>query len=376
MGLRGCLHWPARLRMMPVAFTYVSTVMKTALALFLTAAAVLYWSSERLSRPIFDERLVQPPALALAAAPLEQALTLARTRDGRVLLVTSASVEGVSAVDLNANLSRAYRDAREAFAHLGFDPLENMVRHSHLMVRVPWGELDTPLAAPAQHIAAGTNYRSHAQEVGHEGEPFLFPKLSAATPWDAAVVDGARLDYEVELCATPMHDYRPGERVQLGYLLCNDFTDRWLLVRDIDLDGPMGLTGFTLGKGGETRMPVGPLLVIPRDEAFFEKLELSLYVDGQLRQRAGAGDMIWSPSEVLRRALTACDTAYDLEGETVRLVDCDRIAAGTLLLTGTPGGVMFKPATLWAPWAYLRRGQNVQSFGTYLGALSNEIVAP
>ncbi|GAB5450187.1 MAG: hypothetical protein Hals2KO_05150 [Halioglobus sp.] len=350
--------------------------MKTALALILTAVALLYWSSDRLSQPIFDEQLETPPADAFAVAPLKQALTLARTRDGRVLLVTSASGEGVSAVDLNANLPRAYRDAREAFAHLGFGLLENLVRHSHLMVRVPWADLDTPLAAPAQHIAAGTNYSSHAQEVGHEGEPFLFPKLSAATPWDAAVTDGARLDYEVELCATPMQDYRPGESVQLGYLLCNDFTDRWLLVRDIDLDGPMGLTGFALGKGGATRMPVGPLLVIPRDEAFFATLELSLYVDGQLRQRASAGDMIWSPLDVLRRALVDCNTAYDLDGEPVRLVDCDRIAAGTMLLTGTPGGVMFKPATLWAPWAYLRPGQTVQSFGTYLGALSNEIVTP
>ena len=36
-------------------------------------------------------------------------------------------------------------------------------------------------------------------------------------------------------------------------------------------------------------------------------------------------------------------------------------------------GVLFKLATLWHPWAYLRQGDVVTSFGTYLGYMRNEI---
>lgn len=339
-------------------------------------ALALWAVSEYFSRPIFDEMLQDPPPRALSMAPLDQAVTLARTTDGRVLLLTSANAEGVSAVDINRQLSSDHTDAVQAYRALGYDRLQFMATSSHMMQRLSWSELGSPVDGPEQQIAAGTNYRAHAEEVGHEGEPFLFPKLSAPTAWNDPVSAGGRLDYEVELCAVPLEDYTGEGSVQLGYLLCNDFTDRWQLVRDIDLDGPMGLTGFPLSKGGASRLPVGPLLVIPRRDGFHKQVQLSLYVDGALRQQAPAEQMIWSPAETLSRALEACPTAYDLEGEDIYLGTCNGVAAGTLVLTGTPAGVMFSPATIWAPWAYLRRGQVVQAFGTYLGKLENPIVAP
>ena len=49
----------------------------------------------------------------------------------------------------------------------------------------------------------------------------------------------ARLDYEAELCLIPLADIvRPDQEVEFGLLLCNDFTDRWTLVREIDLGEP------------------------------------------------------------------------------------------------------------------------------------------
>jgi hypothetical protein len=48
---------------------------------------------------------------------------------------------------------------------------------------------------------------------------------------------------------------------------------------------------------------------------------------------------------------------------------------GLLLMgfEGTPEGVLFKLAMLWRPWAYLREGDVVISFATYLGYMSNQI---
>ena len=48
---------------------------------------------------------------------------------------------------------------------------------------------------------------------------------------------------------------------------------------------------------------------------------------------------------------------------------------GTLVLTGTPEGVLFRLGTLWNPAAYLQEGDVVTSFGTYLGYMRNEISA-
>ena len=123
-----------------------------------------------------------------------------------------------------------------------------------------------PIQGLPRNIAAGTNFVAHAEEVGHEGDPFLFPKLSAPTAWNAPVRAEGRLDFEVELCAVTLAEHRADAPAPLGFLLCGDYTDRLQLVQEIDLDGPMGLSGFTDAKGGAGRLPIGPLLVIPEDE--------------------------------------------------------------------------------------------------------------
>ena len=160
---------------------------------------------------------------------------------------------------------------------------------------------------------------------------------------------------------------------RLGYLLCGDLTDRWVLVKELDLEGVMGRTGFPLAKGGDSRLPVGALLVIPDDENFYRKLQLSLYLNHQLRQQSLAEKMVWSPSQILAKTLADCESPYQAGEDIIHIADCEHIPAGTLVLTGTPEGVMFKLATIWSPWAYLRAGDVVTSFGTYLGYTRNEI---
>lgn len=340
------------------------------LALLLALAGLSsYW----LSRPVFDEELADDIFRTISIAPREEAITLARSLSGTVLLVTAADAEGVAAIDVGAAAGREFSDALHAYRHLGPSGLRALY-DAAATVGLSWAELGMAIPARYPHIAAGTNYRAHAEEVGYDGEPFLFPKLSRPTSWDSDVLVGTRLDYEVELCAVTLSEHTRESPAALGYMLCGDYTDRWLLVRDIDLDGDMGRTGFPLAKGGETRLPVGPLLVIPHEDDFYRALELSLYVNGELRQKAGAGQMVWSPGEILSNTLADCRTPYRLGDETIQIADCERLSAGTLLLTGTPEGVLFHIGTLWNPWAYLRPGDVVTSFGTYLGYSRNEVV--
>ena len=84
--------------------------------------------------------------------------------------------------------------------------------------------------------------------------------------------------------------------------------------------------------------------------------------------------MIWSPDEIAARALGACTQTYHRRVEqTLRLTGCDAIPAGTILLTGTPEGVLFHPATLWNPLAYLQSGDEVVVRAPGLGVLWNRV---
>jgi 2-keto-4-pentenoate hydratase/2-oxohepta-3-ene-1,7-dioic acid hydratase in catechol pathway len=57
----------------------------------------------------------------------------------------------------------------------------------------------------------------------------------------------------------------------------------------------------------------------------------------------------------------------------VRLTGCESLPAGTMLLTGTPEGVLFHPACIWNPLAYLRSGDEVVIHAPWLGVLQNRI---
>lgn len=350
----------------------MAAVLLRVLGFFVVLIVLAVFSSLWVARPIHDGKLNSAMFEAMTVAPPERAVTLARSRSGAALLVTRVNAEGVVAIDLGAARREDFEDTLQAFARLGFDELRAL-SDSATPARYAWRELGTPLAEIEPHIAAGTNYRAHAEEVGHEGDPFLFPKLSRPTPWNSHVAPGGRIDHEVELCAVLLTDHTPETPASLGYVLCGDFTDRWLLVRDIDLGGEMGRTGFPLAKGGEHRFPIGPLLVIPEDDDFYKELMLALYVNDELRQNAGADQMIWPPREILARALADCSVPYDLESTAVYLGDCESLPVGTILLTGTPEGVLFHPTTIWNPAAYLREGDVVTSFGTYLGYMRNAI---
>ena len=349
--------------------------MRVALSVLLFVVVFALGSSYTLTRPVVSGISESAALASLELAPRDLAVTLARDRSGTVLLVISLDEAGIAAVDISEAAGVDYTDSLHAFRELDQEGLQQF--YTGLPIKnVGWEQLGSPFDGHYPHVAAGTNFRGHAEEVGHEGDPFLFPKLSRATVWNSDVLAAGRFDYEVELCAVPLTEHRTAVPARLGYVLCNDFTDRWQLVKDIDLGGEMGLTGFARAKGGASRLPIGALLVIPQDDNFYQELQLDLFVNGTLRQSASAGAMIWSPRQLLSKALAACETDYEMADETVRIGACDHIPAGTLLLTGTPEGVMFHPATLWNPWAYLVDGDVVTSVGSYLGYLRNVITGP
>ena len=332
----------------------------------LLALGLWTWSS---SRPVFDERR-DPGAMQTVADPAD-ALTFARTRDA-LLRVVAHEGDAVRGIDLTATLG-AERTADLVTLHgeLGYDGLAAIEGEK---IRVPLAELGMPVDYHYPFVAVGTNYAEHAAEVNLDDPPFLFPKLARASAWNAPVAWTSRLDYEAELGVVPLADIRsPDDEVPFGLVLVNDFTDRWTLIRQIDLGAPMGTTGFADAKGRETFLPTGYLFVIPRTRAWLDGLEHRLWVNDALRQRFVAGEMILKLEDIVTQSLELADRPHQATPAAVPLLPEGHIPRGTLILTGTAAGVIFKPANIWLQAVYLARGDQVRTEATHLGHLDNTI---
>ena len=323
------------------------------------------------SQPLFKEKISQAPDSAFTLAPIEQALSFARTKKGKSLLVVSMNREGLRAIDLAAATKVQGREPLDFLRALGDEKLRAVTSGDATIYT--WRDLGVPFDTQGGTIAAGVNFKAHAEETGLEDGPFLFPKLSTPSAWKTPVQKRTRLDYEVELCAVAIEDIAPGRSGRFGFVLCNDLTDRWALLRHINLKKPMGRTGFPEGKGGEGMLPVGAILVVPSKPDFYQQIELGLTVNHRLRQRDSAGLMIWDAPSIGQKALDLCDKDFYLYDALIRLTECERLKKGTAILLGTPEGVAFQMPNIWMPWAYLRRGDAVTAFGTHLGVLETRV---
>lgn len=349
--------------------------------LLVTAAAVSLF----ISRPLFDEPLNRSTLSQLDIAPTREALTFARFRsDGQlqVMLVTQYANDQVTGVNLNRRLATPEADPIQLFRKFGYEAITLTVQATiqpHEVAVIAANSLELPFEAREQNIGIGANYREHARESGIEEQPFVFPKIAQPTHALSTVAQqlSTLLDYEAELGLVALDDITAGEtKPKFGLVLCNELTDRWPLVQHLRREEPMGKTGFAEGKSREGFAPIGSLLVIPRElDAFYRQLELRLYVNGRLRQKESAGNMVWGPSEILRQIFRRADWRFPYYEQTLNLLGPEsKIRAGTIIFSGTPAGVIFKPVNLWNRWLYLQPGDEVTIRSDSLGIIQNRIV--
>lgn len=336
-----------------------------ALALLMAAFAGLgFW----VSRPVVDGRL--GPFEPLIADPAE-ALTFARS-NGALIWVTDHEGDAVRGFNLTRLFGAgATADFVKFVSTLDTSRLPDPASGSE---RYPLDTLVMPIEYREPSIAAGTNFKEHADEIYSDDPPFLFPKLTAAGSWDDAVPFVPRLDYEAELCMVPLHDIDSPEAIpDFALVLCNDFTDRWTLVTQLDLGEPLGLTGFAAGKGCERCLPTGYLVVVPRSPDFYLTVEVSLYLNGVLRQQFGMRDIILPINDIVAQAFAMQDADFRMGEASVPLLPHGGIPRGTLILAGTAAGVLFRPVNIWNQGFYLQKGDVVRTEGKFLGHLENRI---
>jgi 2-keto-4-pentenoate hydratase/2-oxohepta-3-ene-1,7-dioic acid hydratase in catechol pathway len=212
-----------------------------------------------------------------------------------------------------------------------------------------------PVEPTTKVVAAGATYAKHVAGLGlqmperpaamfktfqsliNPGEQITYPPITS------------ELDYEAELVIVIGADpLAPGDEAKtvLGYTVGNDVT-----ARDLQFAG--SVTGMDLfsSKALDDTSGLGPWIVT-RDEFGDESpdLELTLTVDGEVRQHDRTGSLVWSVAELL---------AYVNARSKLR--------CGDIMFTGTPAGVGHESGR------FLEPGQVVEATIEHIGTLTNTV---
>ena len=174
-------------------------------------------------------------------------------------------------------------------------------------------------------FCVGRNYAEHAREFGNDERdpPFFFTK-----PADAVVPSGATMTYpsltqdlhhEAELVVaigTGGRDIIAKDAAShiFGFACGNDLTRR-----DLQAVAKSQRRPWDMSKAFDESAVIGEIVL---GQSFSPDAAIRCRVDGQLRQNAKIGDMTWPVADVIA-ALSSHVT----------------LAAGDLIMTGTPAGV-------------------------------------
>lgn len=293
--------------------------------------------------------VISQPTIEIA--PVDQALTFARTNDEhgkKTILVTSFKDNIISGHDLSNAFDKGDSDAIDLFHRYGYEHIRNMLQNKQRfpIIQVPLIQLDIPVDLADKHIAVGTNYREHAEETDVTKTPFLFSKRVIPTRWNAGVTSQSRaLDYEAEVAMVALNDIKHSTApYQIGLMLCNDLSDREILMHNVDPKNIESGKGFAQGKSAPGLLPVGNLFLIPNaTDPFLERLTIQLSVNDVIRQQAKVKQLIWQRQDVFNEIWRNNQRVWQFNGYPIQLLsDPNTIPKRTLILTGTPAGTVFQ----------------------------------
>ncbi|MFI5297620.1 MAG: fumarylacetoacetate hydrolase family protein [Polyangiales bacterium] len=188
----------------------------------------------------------------------------------------------------------------------------------------------SPVTRNQRFVCQGANYRQHMIESGMDPDAKTFNMIFTKAP--SCIVPASSdvirprgvhlLDYEIELglvlkraihASVDVTDDNLHEFIA-GAVIVNDYS-----ARDVQLPQMQ----FYKGKSFRTFGPVGPYLALldASELRLLRRLQLTLTVNGQIRQNDTTANLVYGPAETL----TELSRVHDFE-------------VGDLLSTGTPAG--------------------------------------
>lgn len=181
---------------------------------------------------------------------------------------------------------------------------------------------------PVRHVwCVGRNYAEHAREMGvdpNRSTPVFFSKPARALVHIDTVAyppETAELHHEVELVVFLESGGRNLSPEQAGNAIFGYAAGIDLTRRDVQARAKQAGQPWEMSKGFDHSAPVG-LIVPARDWRPASETGIALSVNGETRQAAELGQMIWPVSALL--------------AELSRTVTLE---AGDVVFTGTPEGV-------------------------------------
>jgi 2-keto-4-pentenoate hydratase/2-oxohepta-3-ene-1,7-dioic acid hydratase in catechol pathway len=206
---------------------------------------------------------------------------------------------------------------------------------------------------PEKIICVGLNYADHAVESKMDipEYPVLFSKFNNALSAHKQVIPlpktATNFDYEAELVIVigkEAKDVSKEDALEyvFGYTVGND-----LSARDLQFRTPQWLLGKTPDNFG----PIGPAIVTA-DEVDPGNLDISLKVNGEIKQSANTSQMIFD-----------CATIVSYLSQHVTL------KPGDLIFSGTPEGVVLGYPEDQRQW--LKSGDKIEVYIENVGTLVN-----
>lgn len=218
-------------------------------------------------------------------------------------------------------------------------------------------KLLTPIM-PSSILGTGLNYKIHAEESGMPipEYPVLFVKglNTVQNPGDPILIPtflkSEQVDYECELAVVIGKTCKNVSRSRaldyvLGYTCANDVSARdWQLQK--------GGGQWCRGKFFNSFAPLGPCLVTKDEIPNPNNLAIKTILNGQAMQDSNTSDMIFDIAALIEFFSASCT-----------------LAAGTVILTGTPSGV----GMAQIPPRWLQPGDEVTIEIEKIGRLTNPV---
>jgi len=201
------------------------------------------------------------------------------------------------------------------------------VKHTYISI------VDSKELFPVRRIyCIGRNYAAHAKEMGSDPTretPFFFQKATDAIqnvepnkvvnhPYPSLTNN---YHYEVELVVTLK---KGGKNISIdealehvfGYALGLDMTRRDLQKQLAEKNKP-----WEVGKSFDNAAPIGPIHLVEK-VGHFKEGDISLSVNGGVKQKANLNQMIWSVAE-----------------QIAKLSEANELFPGDIIFSGTPENV-------------------------------------
>jgi 2-keto-4-pentenoate hydratase/2-oxohepta-3-ene-1,7-dioic acid hydratase in catechol pathway len=240
---------------------------------------------------------------------------------------------------------------------------EGKITHESAGIALESVELRSPILNPEKILCVARNYISHNVEqnarnpsepyfftkfrntlIGPE-EPILLPKISKKPDWEAelAVIIGK---------AGKNISRKDAMEYVAGYAISNDisFRDLQFSTRSDNASVALG-SNWVKGKGLDSSFPLGPWLVTRDEIKDPHNLDISLTVNGEIRQHSNTREMIFKIDSLIE---------YASAGMTLR--------PGDVISTGTPEGV-----AVFTGRPFLKNGDVVEARISGIGTLRNTV---